>query len=270
MDPEVSKLRERAITEDEAKREPVCYFERSGVLMRKWRPPEVPPEDEWKVIYRIVLPAKYRKDVLEVTDQLPTAGHLGVRKSDKAIFLLSKDEKGYGRVCRTCQMVGKPNQKIKPDPLRPITSTGESFSRTKSHHVWKDVKIYIDDVIIYSSSWGQHVKQIRAFFERLRQANLVTNLVKSEIAQDYIEYLGHVVGQGSVKLKKAKVQAIAKYPVPNDKKALMKFWGMAGYYRKFCRTFSDIVNPLTNLMKKGIKLHWDKNCQMLLTKVNQC
>ena len=45
-------------------------------------------------------------------------------------------------------------------------------------------------------------RQKQKFFERLRQANLVINLVKSEIAQDYIEYLGHEVGQGSVKPKK--------------------------------------------------------------------
>ena len=111
------------------------------------------------------------------------------------------------------------------------------------------------------------MKQIRAFFERLRQANLVINLVKSEIAQDYIENLGHEVGQGSVKPKEAKVQAIAKYPEPKDKKALMRFLGMAGYYRKFCRNFSNVVNPLTNLMKKGVKFHWDMNCQNAFDKV---
>ena len=57
------------------------------------------------------------------------------------------------------------------------------------------------------------------------------------------------------------MQAIAKYPEPKDKKALMRFLGMAGYYRKFCRNFSNVVNPLTNLMKKGVKFHWDMNCQ---------
>ena len=131
---------------------------------------------------------------------------------------------------------------------------------------------------MYTSSyhtWKQK-KQKRKFFERLRQANLVINLEKSELAQDYTENLGHEVGRGSVKKKKkerkekrkeAKVQAIAKYPEPKDKKALMRFLGMAGYYRKFCRNFSSVVNPLTNLMKKGVKFHWDMNCQNAFDKV---
>ena len=119
-------------------------------------------------------------------------------------------------------------------------------------------------------TWKQKGKNGK-IFERLRQANLVINLVKSEIAQDYIEYLGHEVGQGSVKPKEAKVQAIAKYPEPKDKKALMRFLGMAGYYRKFCRNFSNVVNPLTNLMKKGGQVPLGhETAKMLLIKLKQC
>ena len=68
--------------------------------MRKWRPPEVPTDDEWKIIYQIVLPDKYRKQVLEMAHELPTAGHLGVRKTENRImqhFYWPKNEKGCGR-----------------------------------------------------------------------------------------------------------------------------------------------------------------------------
>ena len=135
MDLEVRKLRKRAVTVEEAKTEPVCYFEQAGVLMRKWRPPEVPREDEWKIIYQIVLPEKYRKQVLEVAHELPTAGHLGVRKTENRIMQhfywpkMKRDVADFCRTCHTCQMIGKPNQKIKPAPLQPITSIGEPFGR---------------------------------------------------------------------------------------------------------------------------------------------
>ena len=138
----------------------------------------------------------------------------------------------------------------------------------------RDMKLHNSDVLRNVHLKLSHLetkKQKWKFFERLRQENLVIGLVKSEIAQDYIENLGHEVGRSSVKKKKkekkAKVQAIAKYPEPKDKKALMRYLGMAGYYRKFCRNFSNVVNPLTNLMKKGVKFHWDMSCQNAFDKV---
>ncbi|KAL5021132.1 hypothetical protein ScPMuIL_000287, partial [Solemya velum] len=54
-DPEISLLCNRALSEEEAEKVPVCYFRRSGVLMRKWRPPDVSPEEDWKVVNQIVI-----------------------------------------------------------------------------------------------------------------------------------------------------------------------------------------------------------------------
>ena len=130
----------------------------------------------------------------------------------------------------------------------------------------KGCEMYIDDAVVYSDTWEEHVERIRAFFERLKRANLVINLVKSELAQAHVTYLGHEVGQGCVKPREAKVQAILEYPVPNDKKQLMRFLGMIGYYRKFCRNFSDVVCPLTRLLKKNVKFLWNDTCQSAFEK----
>ena len=54
------------------------------------------------------------------------------------------------------------------------------------------------------------------------------------------------MGQGRVKPVEAKVEAIADFPVPSGKRQLMRFLGMAGYYRKFCNNFSVIAEPLIN------------------------
>ena len=54
------------------------------------------------------------------------------------------------------------------------------------------------------------------------------------------------MGQGQVKPVEAKVEAISDFPVPTGKRQLMRFLGMAGYYRKFCNNFSVIAEPLTN------------------------
>ena len=120
---------------------------------------------------------------------------------------------------------------------------------------------YIDDVIIYSDSWSDHLQRIRKFLDQLSKAKLTVNLAKTEFCHATVTFLGHLVGQGQVKPLEAKVNAISEFPVPKCKRQLMRFLGMAGYYRKFCKNFSGIAEPLTNLLKKSTKFKWNDKCQ---------
>ena len=125
------------------------------------------------------------------------------------------------------------------------------------NHVVTDIEgyeAYVDDLIVYSQSWEQHIWQLNHLFEKLSEAKLTVNLGKSEFCHANVVYLGHVVGQGNVKPIKAKVEAIEKFPTPKTKKELQRFLGMAGYYRKFCPNFSEIASPLTNLLTKNANL----------------
>lgn len=119
---------------------------------------------------------------------------------------------------------------------------------------------YIDDVIIYSDTWEEHLQIIRKFFERLTEAKLTINITKSEFAQAPVTYLGHVVGQGKVRPVDAKISSISEFPRPENKKQLMRFLGMAGYYRKFCPNFSAVTEPLTRLLNKRAKFVWCDTC----------
>ena len=131
----------------------------------------------------------------------------------------------------------------------------------------ENCEAYIDDVIIYSDTFEDHLQRIRAFFNRLSDAKLTVNLAKSEFCHATLTFLGHVVGQGQVKPICAKVEAISVFPVPSCKRQLMRFLGMAGYYRKFCNNFSVIAEPLTNLLKKGTKFIWNDSCQFAFDKL---
>ena len=84
----------------------------------------------------------------------------------------------------------------------------------------------------------------------------------SEISLTYlVTFLGHIVGLDQVKSVEAKVEAISDFPVPSGKRQLMRFFGMAGYYRKFCNNFSIIAESLTNLLGKRVKFIWTDHCQ---------
>ena len=104
--------------------------------------------------------------------------------------------------------------------------------------------------MIYSKKWD-HIKTIREFFERLSKGKLTINLAKSEFFHAYLTFSGHVAGQGQVKPVEAKVKAFSDFPIPTCKRELMRFLGMAGYYRKFCDNFSIIAEPLTIHLANG-------------------
>ena len=126
---------------------------------------------------------------------------------------------------------------------------------------------YIDDVVIFSDNWSDHIRQIEHFFQIMREAKLTINLMKSEFGKATVKYLGHIVGQGQVRPLDAKIQTIVKYPIPTSRKELARFLGMAGYYRNFCLNFSDIAAPLTNLLSKKVKFVWTDDCQLAFDKV---
>ena len=85
-----------------------------------------------------------------------------------------------------------------------------TFQRMVNHIVAHNegCEAYVDNLIVYSQTWEQHIGQLRRLFEKLSQAKLTVNLLKSEFCQASVVYLGHVVGQGMVKPIKAKVEAI--------------------------------------------------------------
>ena len=121
---------------------------------------------------------------------------------------------------------------------------------------------YLDDIIVYSDTWEDHLQRIKALFDRLTSANLTVNLKKSEFAQAEVVFLGHIVGRGCVKPVEAKVETILNFPRPQNKRELRRFLGMTGYYRKFCRNFATAATPLTNLLRKDSKYEWADDCQV--------
>ena len=134
-DPEISKLIFRALPENEISQVPMCYYIKNGILMRKWRPFDVPADDEWAVYHQIVVPKSYRHEILSIAHKSPMSGHLGINKTYHKIINhfywpgLKSDVSKYCKTCHTCQMVGKPNQTIPKAQLQPIPAFDEPFSR---------------------------------------------------------------------------------------------------------------------------------------------
>ncbi|XP_063586255.1 uncharacterized protein LOC134763618 [Penaeus indicus] len=123
------------------------------------------------------------------------------------------------------------------------------------------VRCYLDDLVVWSSSWEDHLIRLRALFSTLAEANLTVNLMKSEFGHAHVIFLGHVVGQGQLAPVAAKIEAVQQYPTPSTRKSLMRFIGLAGYYRRFCKNFAQVSTPLTDLLSTKRTFKWSPECQ---------
>ena len=131
----------------------------------------------------------------------------------------------------------------------------------------KGVSVYIDDVLLFSNSWEEHLTQLAELLRRLQEARLTVKLAKSRFGLATVLYLGHEVGCGCVRPKNANVTAILDFPVPTTKREIRRFLGMAGFYRKFCPNFAEVAAPLTNLTTGTAKYIWDPACQEAFTQL---
>lgn len=130
----------------------------------------------------------------------------------------------------------------------------------KTHHfctmLRKGVLVFVDDIMVYSSSLQEYVYHLQQVFELLQQHQLFVKASKCSFAQQQLEYLGHIIRVTGVATDPAKIQAVTDWPVPNTLKQLRGFLGLTGYYRKFIQHYGLLAKPLTNLLKKGVSYNW--------------
>jgi hypothetical protein len=113
------------------------------------------------------------------------------------------------------------------------------------------VLVFFDDILIYSQTWADHLRHIRAVFGELRRHQLFLKRAKCAFATSLVAYLGHIVFAAGVAMDPAKVQAVRGWPRPRSARAIRGFLGLAGYYRKFMHNYGTIAAPLTALKKDG-------------------
>ena len=116
----------------------------------------------------------------------------------------------------------------------------------------------MDDIVIHSKTWEEHLIHLQEVFVRLLDAGLTLKVEKYQFGRKKVHYLGHVIGGGCVQPDPGKLKAVLEYPKPLTKKDVRAFLGLVGYYRRFVPEFSEVASPLTDLTKKKMpdKVIW--------------
>jgi hypothetical protein len=114
---------------------------------------------------------------------------------------------------------------------------------------WNTVIVYLDDIVVYSSTWAKHMAGLKAVFERLREAKLTIKTSKCKFATTELKVLGFTVNQKGIGTDPEKMAIIRDYPIPKTVKQVRSFLGLCSYYRQLIRGFAEIARPLTRLTK---------------------
>lgn len=121
-----------------------------------------------------------------------------------------------------------------------------------SEQIRKYVIVFLDDILIYSRTWTEHLDHLRLVLRTLRAHQLYAKMSKCSFAQDSISYLGHIISRQGVATDPEKTRAMENWPLPTSATELRGFLGLTGYYRKFVPGYGIIAKPLTSLLtKKG-------------------
>ena len=85
---------------------------------------------------------------------------------------------------------------------------------------WKITLVYIDDLLIFSNNFEEHLKHLELVFDKLKQANLTLNPSKCHFAKEEVNYLGHILSKSGIQVNPEKISAVSTFPVPKNVKQI--------------------------------------------------
>ncbi|XP_078658200.1 tenascin-X-like [Branchiostoma floridae x Branchiostoma belcheri] len=155
-----------------------------------------------------------------------------------------------------------------------LSGAPASFQRLMQHCLGdqnlETLLIYLDDIIVFSSNFDDHLARLDLVFTRLRAHGLKLRPNKCHLFKRRVKYLGHIVSERGVATDPEKCAVLRDWPVPKTSKQVKSFLGFCSYYRRFVKDFSKIAQPLHKLTigqnKKGrkqstAKFEWSTECQ---------
>ena len=123
------------------------------------------------------------------------------------------------------------------------------------------VLAYMDDIIVYSKSFDEHLESLNQVFNSLRSSSISLKLSKCVFASEQVDFLGFNLSAAGIRPQSRLTEAIDKYQRPDSKKSLKGFLGLAGFYRSFIPNFAHVSQPLNSLTSNDTPFMWTNECE---------
>jgi len=121
---------------------------------------------------------------------------------------------------------------------------------------WKSSLVYLDDIIFFSQSAGEHVEHLRKVFTALRGASVSLKDKKFHLLHEEVDYLGHIVGRGELKVQDKNIRGLKEASPSRCKKDLRRFLGMCNVYRRFVKDYAHVARPLAAMTSSKRPDRW--------------
>ncbi|RWS01610.1 Retrotransposable element Tf2 protein type 1-like protein [Dinothrombium tinctorium] len=135
------------------------------------------------------------------------------------------------------------------------------YSILKKHNLTKFAHNYLDDILIHSKSFKEHIKHIKLVLSALLKENVKLKLSKCDFAKSKVEYLGHIISENRISPLNDNLISIKEFPRPISIKSVQQFLGKVNYYHKFIPNAPKLLAPLYKLLKKNEQFKWCDNCE---------
>lgn len=136
--------------------------------------------------------------------------------------------------------------------------------------IYKSCAVYLNDIVIASPTFEQHLADLEEVLARLKSAGLSLKLSKCQFCLSELTLLGYRVTPSGVHPDPDKVKAVTEFKVPTSVKHVRQFLGLSGYYRHFVKDYAHHAEPLFALTKKDAPFSWDSECQAAMDIRTSC
>ncbi|XP_050665158.1 uncharacterized protein LOC126965563 [Leptidea sinapis] len=211
--------------------------------------------------------------ISEILDNLRDARYLSSIDLSKAFWQLPIAPQDRDKTAFYVPGRGTFRFKTTPFGLTNAPSTQQRLVDLLFGNMENKVFAYLDDIVLVTSSFDDHVTLLLQVLDKLRMANLTVNLEKCEFYRSQLKYLGYVVDAKGLRTDPDKISSILNYPTPTCRKDLKRFLGTATWYRRFVPKFSTIAGPLNKLTsskKSAPPFKWTDEADVAFRMLKEC
>ncbi|KAL8578109.1 hypothetical protein ACOMHN_055429 [Nucella lapillus] len=130
---------------------------------------------------------------------------------------------------------------------------------------------FFDDILVPSPTWTRHLQDVMAVLTKLSEGGLTARPTKIFAGFQQLEFLGHVVGRGSLQPVPEKVSKMLAIATPTTKRQVRALLGLVGYYRQYVPNFASVTAPISDLLTKKASrsVVWSPACAQALRNIQE-